>query len=167
MMKFKFRLLTSLLLACCLYLAAPATTASAASGEDAVMAILNYVPNVVMDIAHIFKINVSVGSGHAVDVRATRLLSLGHSMYGDGITRYGLNGRNGHAYEEAIDETGCALLGYTIPEELERDPYEVGITLHLFGGIEAAFNVRSAVDAMTGLFLIDLDDDNADFFGGS
>ncbi len=143
-----------------LVLLAP-STARAADAEEVTRNIANYLPNLLMDFIDIFKLNIGVGNGAGADLRFTRLLEGGIGKYD--AKRYGLNGRDNPVFDESIEEQGVGILGITIGE-LDRDPYEIGLTLHTEGGFEIAGNVRSLADFITGIVLIDIEGDDQDFF---
>jgi hypothetical protein len=136
-------------------------SAQAADAEQVARNAANYIPNLVMDLLDVFKLNISAGKGTGANLRFTRMLEAGYANYD--VKRYGLNGRDEPVYAEAITEKGVGIIGITIGE-LERDPYELGLTLHTEGGFEIAANLRSALDFLTGIFLIDLEGDDTDFF---
>lgn len=138
-----------------------AQPARAADAEQVTRNIANYIPNLVMDLIDIFKLNVAMGEGTGANLRFTRLLEGGTGSYD--AKRYGLNGRDSPVFEESIDEHGLGILGITFGD-LDRDPYEIGLTLHTQGGFEIAGNVRSLADFLTGIVLIDIEGDNEDFF---
>jgi hypothetical protein len=117
-----------------------------------------YLPNRVLDLLDIFKLNLSGGLGGGVDLRITRLFEAGFSDYN--VVRVGLNGRRIPVYREKLDESSITLFGITSGMRT-RDPWEVGGTLHFVVlGAEAAFNVKSALDFVGGFFLLDLEDDD-------
>ena len=117
-----------------------------------------YVPNRLLDVVDVFKLNASGGLGTGADLRLTRLLEVGFSEYD--VVRVGLNGRRFPVYREKLSESSLSLLGIT-SGMMSRDPYEVGATLHfLVGGVEAGLNVRSLLDLLGGFFLLDLEDDD-------
>lgn len=138
-----------------------AQPARAADAAEVTRNVANYIPNLVMDFIDIFKLNIATGEGTGANLRFTRLLEGGAGEYH--ATRYGLNGRDNPVFDEHIDEGGVGLLGITFGD-LDRDPYEIGLTLHTEGGFEVAGNVRSALDFLTGIVLIDLEGDNEDYF---
>lgn len=138
-----------------------AQPAQAADAEQVTRNIANYIPNLVMDLIDIFKLNVATGQGAGANLRLTRLLEGGTGNYD--AKRYGLNGRDNPVFEESIDEHGLGILGITVGD-LDRDPYEIGLTLHTQGGFEIAANVRSLADFLTGIVLIDIEGDNQDYF---
>ncbi len=160
-MKRTLRVAVVAVLGCLVYSAQPAREARA-DVADTGRAIANWLPNLIVDVLDIVKLNVSVGEGHALDVRATRALDLGCSNYD--VTRYGLNVSEGAVVDEAVEDCGVSVLGF-VAGTRERDPHEIGLTLHVIrGGLEAAVNLRKALDAVTGIFFVDLEDDNRDFF---
>jgi len=124
--------------------------------------VVNWVPNVALDFVDIFEGTVGIGPGNGIDVRFTRLLEAGFSDYN--ITRYGLNGRNDSIYEEAIDDGGIGLLGFTFGD-LDRSPYELGFTFHIVNfGLDASVNARSALDFLGGIIFIDVEGDDKVYF---
>lgn len=166
MMKSLTLKLTALLLITgCMAISAP--QASAADGETVASNVVNYIPNLVLDFLDIFAINVSAGEGFGIDARMTDLLAAGYSDYD--VTRYGLTGAPGAGLEPVWDEdleaAGANLLGVDINGGDGYDAYDIGLTLHAGGGLELAGNLRSALDFLTGIFLVDLEGDDADLFG--
>lgn len=141
--------------------AGPTAAAHAADAEQVARNAANYIPNLVMDLLDVFKLNIATGKGTGANLRFTRMLEAGAGTYD--AKRYGLNGRSQPVYEESIDEGGVGLIGITFGD-LDRDPYELGLTLHTQGGFEIAANLRSALDFLTGIVLIDLEADNEDYF---
>lgn len=146
--------------------ALPAHRGAAADVENQAHNVLgkavNYVPNVVMDFVDIFKGSVGIGEGSGVDLRFTRLLEAGWSKYD--VTRYGLNGRDKPVYGEGIQDGGVGLVGFVFGD-LDRDPYEIGLTVQIVkGGGELAVNVRAGLDFLAGIAFIDLEGDNVSYF---
>lgn len=144
-------------------LALPLAAPAAAQQEDAASrgswkAAAYYVPNRVLDLLDVFKLNVSVGPGSGFDVRLTRLFEVGFSEYD--VLRIGLNGRRFPVYREKLSEASLTLLGLTSGQRT-RDGYEAGATLQfLVVGVEAAVNVRSILDFLAGIVLLDIEDDD-------
>lgn len=160
-MKKTLRLLLVPVLAGVLCLAQPATEAQAEGNEDTIAALVNYVPNFVADVLDIFRINVSVGNGYGIGAMGTVAIGAGIADYE--VTRYGLNSNEGLVIDDDADARGAALLGFGIGDG-PPDAYNIGVGLHCFGGLQVAANLRSMLDAMTGLFFIDLEDDDLDYF---
>lgn len=165
MKSLKFKLVALLLIAGCM--AFSTQKATAADGATVANNVVNYIPNLVMDLLDIFAINVSSGGGYAADVRMTDLLAVGASDYD--VTRYGLTGAPGEGLDPVAEDEeeaiGANLLGVDISGGDGYDPYELGLTLHVGGedaggGLELAASLRSALDLLTGLFLVDLEGDN-------
>jgi hypothetical protein len=120
--------------------------------------ILYYVPNRVLDLIDIARLNVGIGCGFGVNVRLTELAEIGFGQYQ--TTRFGMKGRVLPVYEENIDEAGIAFLGY-VNGCLQRDPTEVGADLHLgIIGAQAAISLAEAADFVAGIVLIDLQGDD-------
>jgi hypothetical protein len=163
-MKRSIRLIAPAALGLTLWAAQPAPAPAADPGE-VVANIINYIPNRICDIVHIFKIDLSWGKCAGVDVRATRMLEVGVSEYD--VTRVGIAPDKHGLWDEMNDDKGVSLLGFELgTNEFDRDPYEIGATVHAFGGLEVGANLRSMLDALTGFFLIDLEDDDMNLFGG-
>lgn len=120
--------------------------------------LLYYVPNRVLDFIDIGRLSIGVGCGFGVNVRVTELAEIGYGQYS--TTRFGMKGRVLPVYEESINESGIAFLGY-VNGCLQRDPTEVGADLHLgIIGAEAAVSLAEAADFVTGFLLIDLQGDD-------
>jgi hypothetical protein len=138
--------------------AACAPKAPCAAPCDWLHVILYYVPNRVLDFVDIFRVNVGVGCGWGINVRLTELLEAGVGQYE--TTRFGMKGRVLPVYEENINEGGIAILGY-VNGCLQRDPTEIGADLHIAViGAQAAVSLAEAADFITGIVLIDLQDDD-------
>jgi hypothetical protein len=117
-----------------------------------------YLPNRALDLLDVLKLNLSGGFGGGADLRITRLFEAGFSDYN--VVRVGLNGRRVPLYHEKLDESSITLFGITSGTRT-RDPWEIGGTLHfLVFGVEAAVNVRSALDFVGGIFLLDFEEDD-------
>lgn len=120
--------------------------------------ILYYVPNRVLDLVDIGRLNIGIGCGWGFNVRATELAEIGYGCYE--TTRFGMKGRVLPVYEENISEGGIAFLGY-VNGCLQRDPTEVGADLHIgVIGAQAAVSLAEAADFITGFLLIDLQQDD-------
>lgn len=115
--------------------------------------VLYYVPNRALDFVDIFRVNVGVGCGWGINVRATELAEIGIGQYE--TTRFGMKGRVLPVYEENINESGVAFLGF-VNGCLQRDPTEVGADVQLgIIGAQAAVSLAEAVDFITGFVLYD------------
>jgi hypothetical protein len=151
------------LVACGMLFAAMPGSQANAQDEDGtpagvLNAVLNWIPNLVVDVGDIFDANVAVGEGNALDVRFTRLAQVGYASYD--VTRYGLNGREGFEVEDATEEAGASILGVELGD-VAYDPYDIGVTLNVVaGGVELSGNVRALADAFLQLIFIDLEGDN-------
>lgn len=143
-----------------------ATPAAAADPDEVMSNIVNYVPNRIHDIIDVFKLDLSWGNGFGVDARVTRVLAVGASMY-DGVNRAGLNMASLSVWSESNDDVGVSILGFEFGGglPLDRDAYEVGLTVHAVVGAEAGFSVMGVLDALTGFFLVDLEEDDWNPFG--
>ena len=120
--------------------------------------LLYYVPNRVLDFIDIWRLNIGLGCGFGVNVRVTELAEIGYGQYS--TTRFGMKGRVLPVYEENINESGIAILGYQ-SGCLQRDPTEIGADLHLgIIGAQAAASLAEAADFITGFILIDLQGDD-------
>src|SRR5262245_55389039 len=72
--------------------------------------LLYYVPNRVLDFIDIGRLSIGIGCGFGVNVRVTELAEIGFGQYS--TTRFGMKGRVLPVYEESINESGIAFLGY-------------------------------------------------------
>lgn len=149
-----------------LFWSQPATPAAAADPGEVVITIVNYPLNFCRDVIDVFKFDLSWGPGFGVDARATRVLEVGASMYDD-VNRAGLNMASLSSWTESNDDIGVSILGFELnaAPPFDRDAYEAGLTVHAFAGVEAGFSVLGILDVFTGLFLVDLEEDNWDPFG--
>ncbi|MBX7245614.1 MAG: hypothetical protein K1X53_08940 [Candidatus Sumerlaeaceae bacterium] len=117
-----------------------------------------YVPNRVLDLIDIGRLSIGIGCGFGVNVRVTELAEIGIGKYE--TTRFGMKGRVLPVYEENIDESGIAFLGW-VNGCLQRDPTEIGADLHIgIIGAQAAVSLAEAIDFVAGFLLIDLQGDD-------
>lgn len=160
---------------------APAPQAAQAGGLGGLgQTVVDLLGNTLLDTLDIVEIGVTAGKGVGLDVRATGLLAAGCSE--QEATRYGLGDRGEakHLFpvfdgpgifgsnDASSSDKGLTVLGMTAGSNT-KDPYELGATIHALGGIDVSVNLRSLLDAVTGLVLIDLEGDNQSYnlpFGG-
>lgn len=120
--------------------------------------VLFYPVNRVLDLIDIGRVSIGVGPGFGFNLRATELAEVGVGCYE--TTRFGMKGRVLPVYEENIDESGVAFLGF-VNGCLQRDPTEIGADLHIgIIGAQVAGSVAEAADFAAGFLLIDLQGDD-------
>lgn len=153
------------LLVATLFLAPSPQAAQAHDAADVGNAVVDYVPNLIHDVLDSFNLGITWGEGYGVDVRATHLLDIGCSEYE--AIRYGFSGRELGPADISSSDKGLTLLGMTYGEN-SHDNYELGATVNAYLGVDGSINLRSLLDALAGLALIDLDGDNTSLgvFGG-
>jgi hypothetical protein len=128
------------------------------SSPNAVDRVVYYFPSRAADLLDIWKINVAVGPGVAINFRPTKSLQIGLGAYY--ATRVGLHGRRSPIWYEESSEGGFDGMYYE-GGNTERGFHEFGGTIHfLLIGFEMAFDIEEALDFGYGLFMSDpLDDD--------
>ncbi|MDA3925922.1 MAG: hypothetical protein PF904_14595 [Kiritimatiellae bacterium] len=143
------------------------TTPSTDEGHSAIHKIAMYIPNVVLDLFDVVRLRARVGPGIAADVRATKLASVFVGSY-DSVYAglpgprnrpkpklpIGLESRNG-VQVSVIDATEE---GNTGPD---YGPAEIGLGVHvLIIGVDVGVEPLELLDFVTGIFFIDLRDDD-------
>ena len=126
---------------------------------------LLYIPNRIFDLMDIFRINIGIGPGGGINLRATKLVQAGIESYH--TVRCGIKRRRvGIPYFEDMNGFGVGPV-YLKAGNPDRQFTEVGLTFHaLFIGAEAAISLEEIADFFLGFFLIDFkkDDYELDIF---
>lgn len=137
----------------------PASKSEEKEGHSITHKILYYPLNRVLDVLDILRLNVGVGPGFGVNLRATKLAQVGVENYftfraglgkGSGLLfpRYGL------LYEES--EVFTAGVGPLYTGGHQRGFTEVGATIHLAViGIDVAVDLSEIVDLLGGFIFLD------------
>jgi len=134
-------------------------------GESSIVSkILPYLANRMLDFLDIFRLNVAVGPGIGLNVRATKFAQIGAETYVSARAGLGKNSgllvkRYGLLYTESEILTGGVGMLYTGGDQ--RGLTEVGITAHLgLIGAEAAIDFSEIADFFLGILTIDHKDDD-------
>ena len=133
---------------------------SSNSGQSLALAILLYIPNRVVDLIDIFRLDVGVGPANGAVLRVTDGGQVGARYMSPGSLRVGLFGRNWPVKLEKHDEYGIGP-GFLRSKDRRTGDYELG-----FGGdlllVGAYGGVRfdEIMDFFTGLVGYDLLDDD-------
>lgn len=127
-------------------------------------AICWYIPNRIMDLTDIPRFHVALGDGQGLSIRATKFLTA--TWFEDNSYCLGWTKRTPPWFGEQIQERYLGFLGAQ-EGDLDRDPTEVGLSVHLLvGGANAAISLGEIADAAAGLVGIDLmADDHGPFLG--
>ncbi len=128
-----------------------------------------YMPNRIFDLLDIFRLNVGVGPGIGVNLRATQFAQVGIASY-DAI-KLGIIGRQGWIYMEESKEFGVSLLYIedskavgpliAFEEKTDRQLLGIGGFLYLFFvGVEAGIRPKEIADFFLGWAMIDFVEDD-------
>lgn len=141
--------------------------ASADEGHSAIHKVAMYIPNVILDLFDVVRLRVRAGPGVAADVRVTKLASVFAGSYGSVYAGLpgprnrrrpklpiGLESRSGVQVSVA-DATAEGNIGP------DYGPAEIGLGVHLLIiGVDVGVEPLELLDFVTGLFFIDLRDDD-------
>ena len=130
----------------------------------AVVSVLLYPVNRILDIFDIFRMNIGFGPGYGINIRATKVLQAGLESYS--TLRVGLgkesgiwSPRYGIVYTESEPFTAGVSLAYMGGRQ--RGMMEVGTTVHLgFVGADAAIDLAEIADFLLGFAMIDFKEDD-------
>lgn len=128
------------------------------SGSFAEAALL-YLPNRVLDLLDIFRVDVGVGPAYGGVLRMTQHGELGARYLRPGSLRVGLFGRHSPVRWEEGEEYGFGPW-YVKSREREVGDFEVGASVDLFAGASVGLRLDEAVDFLLGIFGIDIEDDD-------
>jgi len=134
-------------------------------GNSIVSKALLYLPNRILDFLDIFRLNVAIGPGLGLNVRATKFAQIGAETYISARVGLGKNSglfikRYGLLYTETELFTGGVSILYTGGSQ--RGLTEVGATVHLgLVGAEAAIDLSEIADFFLGIFTIDYKNDDS------
>jgi hypothetical protein len=122
--------------------------------------VLLWVPNRVLDLIDIFRVDVGVGPSVGAVVRVTEYAQAGYRQMAPASLRVGDFGRQMPVMVEASNEIGVSPL-FKQSKDRSLCPGEVGVGADLllvgaYGGV----CLDEAVDFLAGIFFIDLKDDD-------
>jgi hypothetical protein len=121
--------------------------------------ILLWVPNRVLDLVDVFRVDVGVGTSFGAVARVTKYGQVGYRSVAPLSVRVGDFGRKAPALLEHSSEMG---IGPAYIESSDRKvcPSEIGLGADLFVGAYAGICVDELFDFAAGLFFIDLKKDD-------
>lgn len=128
-----------------------------------------FLPNRILDLLDVFRLNVGVGPGIGVNIRATRFAQAGIASYN--CVKVGIIGRQGWIYMEESREFGVSVLYIedskavgpliTFEDKTDRQLLEVGGFIYaFFVGAEVAIRPKELADFFLGWGLIDFCEDD-------
>jgi hypothetical protein len=121
--------------------------------------ILWYIPNRVIDLVDIFKLDVGVGSSAGIVLRASRYGQMGGRFVDPGSYRVGVRGRKVPFFVERESEYGfCSNFSQTSARNIT--PIELGVGVDLGVGAYAGVSFDEFADFLLGFFLVDFKDDD-------
>jgi hypothetical protein len=139
----------------------PAGSAKA-SGKNRSLLVsgLLYIPNRVLDILDIFRVDVGVGPAVGAVARVTKYGQVGARLMMPVSARVGLRGRKIPVFIEHTSEMGVGPLYLDSPQR-EATPLEVGAGVDLIlVGAYVGISVDSIFDALTGFVGFDISEDD-------
>lgn len=139
----------------------PAGSAKASSKNRSLLVSgLLYIPNRVLDILDIFRVDVGVGPSVGAVARVTKYGQVGARLMMPVSARVGLRGRKVPVFIEHTSEMGVGPL-YLDSAQREVTPLEVGagVDLILFGAY-VGISIDSIFDALTGFVGFDISEDD-------
>ncbi|MBN1476621.1 hypothetical protein JXA47_07710 [Candidatus Sumerlaeota bacterium] len=123
-------------------------------------ALLNYVPNRANDVMDIVHASIGFGLGYAASVRATDQIHMGVADF-DSL-RFGWNecGVLPKVWDESLEAAGAGLGPFQCGD-CGYDPAALGVGLHIgVIGADAEVDAYEVVDAVLGLLMIDISEDD-------
>ncbi len=121
---------------------------------------LLYIPNRILDLLDIFRIDVGVGPSAGGVIRVTKWGQAGMRTFAPASIRFGLRGRKSPVFVERNSEYGIGPF-FVKSKERKTTPAEVGLGLDLLvAGAYAGVSLDSAADFLLGIFGVDLDRDD-------
>lgn len=122
--------------------------------------VLFYLPNRVVDLLDIFRVDVGVGPANGAVLRLTDYGQAGGRFMSPGSLRVGLFGRNWPVHLEEGDEYGIGP-GFVRSRDRKTGKFEVGLGGDLLiAGAYAGLRFDEVLDFVTGLVGYDLLDDD-------
>ncbi len=126
-------------------------------------AVLYYIPNRILDLIDIFRIDLGIGVSYGAVVRLTRFGQVGYRGFAPRSFRIGIRGRRSPIFLERYPEYG---IGPNFKNTGARLPsmYEVGAGADaLLVGAYAGISLDELVDFLGGLVFIDFKNDDLNF----
>ena len=129
------------------------------SEQNVMRKILWYIPNRVIDLIDVFRLDVGAGPAAGVVVRATRYGQVGARGIYPLAGRIGLRGRRVPVFLERDEEYG---IGPHFHQSRQRQvtPYEIGVGIDLGVGAYAGISLDELADFFAGFVFIDLSNDD-------
>lgn len=124
------------------------------SERSILRSILFYLPNRIIDLFDVFRIDIGAGSSAGVVLRATRYGQVGYRFVDPVSLRLGAFGRSSPIVVERNSESG---FGDNFSQTPNRHvtPYEIGIGADLLIGAYAGVSLDELADFLTGILFID------------
>jgi len=121
---------------------------------------LLYLPNRVLDIVDIFKLDLGAGVGYGGVIRPTKYLQAGYRELDPGMLRIGLMGRRAPVLIEERKEAGFGRdYGRSSKRKVSPGEFGFGIDVGLVGAY-GGLSLDSAADFILGFVGIDFEDDD-------
>ena len=128
-----------------------------------------FLPNRILDLLDVFRLNVGIGPGIGINIRATRFAQAGIASYD--CIKVGIIGRQGWIYMEESKEFGVSVMYIedskavapliSFKDKTDRQLLEVGGFVYaFFVGAEAAIRLKELADFFLGWGLIDFCEDD-------
>lgn len=124
--------------------------------------IVLYIPNRILDVFDIFKLNLGVGPGIGAHIQVTEPLQTGILMYD--VVRIGLTGKRFDFWRHEYSSEFGLCYAYYFRGDVVRNNSEIGGILQLLIiGAEASINLEEFGDFISGIFLCDAKEDDLYF----
>lgn len=119
-----------------------------------------YLPNRVLDVWDIFRIDVGIGPSFGAIVRITRYFPIGYRAVTPASVRIGMHGRRAPIFMESSSEFGIGPV-FVASEHRDITPVEVGAGVDLFvAGAYVGFSFDELADFLLGIFGVDFKEDD-------
>ena len=121
---------------------------------------LLYLPNRILDLIDIFKLDVGAGVGYGAILRPTKYLQAGYRDFNPGMLRVGLMGRRAPLMiEERMEEGLGSDYGRHSRRKVSPGEFGLGIDAGIVGAY-GGVSVDSAADFILGIAGVDFEDDD-------
>lgn len=128
--------------------------------DNAARTAILYLPNRLLDLLDIFRVDVGVGPGFGAVGRVTRYGQFGYRTFSPASVRVGLRGRKLPVFLERSSEFGAGP-AFVQSKDRETTPLEIGGSADLLiAGVSAGVSVDEFLDFAAGIFCVDLKKDD-------
>jgi len=139
---------------------APTPSSRRNSHSSFLRKVLLYIPNRVLDLVDIVRLDVGVGIGYGGVIRPTKYLQAGYREMEPGMLRFGALGRRSPFLIEEVNEEGFGRdFARASKRKVSKVEFGVGLDLGVIGGYGGVC-IDSAGDFVLGIFGIDFEDDD-------